>query len=556
MQVQSIVRSYEKLVHAITPWVLLSLFSCANIRFEQSPYAPRKVEAVYSQQENLTFIVWRLAADADPGLVRFELWGNGKYESIDLNNTAYPAQPYRCVGGLCFQYQVEGLYRVPANTSMLRSEHVNEGLFVGPVGAVRQVVDTLSMAPIALSRNTSIDPTLSDWFVNHRVPLRRNFQYALYAFTEGSIHEVLPGCPLPPTETWESFKGEVAAFVPESQWTEDARCLALQPMRRGGDGVILKQAVIPSAELWAATEVYTPERETAPIVYLMLIDLLITSSERCQQVYARLPELIAEAFEARGPAKRIGIYGPVAQDTGVALSACQQSDTQAYPIVQIRSDIEATRVELGDVKTRIVVVYVNNTFVQPSDQVLMQLFLLNEGIADTGDIFLWGIGSGDGGPIELDDFMGWRSIEDRSFAGDITAFAKRTLPFVTVLHDITTMVPLNAPRGATLPPEAFKLCSTQPLNYLLVGSPFDDSWYTKNSQSAPWPTFGAPAYTIDLGEQWLVPWVEYKRLSIQSTIETCDRFCAHPFRDRAGLDHVSWLDVESGSGMGVCAWAL
>ena len=81
------------------------------MRFEKSPYAVRGLDVVYSEQEDLTFISWRLRDDADPNRVSFELNQGGQWLPLDLTRAPFPAEPFECDGDyLCFQYQLSGRY--------------------------------------------------------------------------------------------------------------------------------------------------------------------------------------------------------------------------------------------------------------------------------------------------------------------------------------------------------------------------------------------------------------------------------------------------------------
>ena len=114
--------------------MLICLTACANIEFELSPYAPRDVIFVDSEQEDLHFIFWRLGPTIDPEKVEFELYRNGKWGKINLNSAPFPASPYACekkkVKATCYQFQSQQRLNYLENGMVpLRAVHVDEGIY-------------------------------------------------------------------------------------------------------------------------------------------------------------------------------------------------------------------------------------------------------------------------------------------------------------------------------------------------------------------------------------------------------------------------------------------
>ena len=140
-------------------WIYLGGNGCSFVEFEPSPYAPRDVEVVYSKQEDLTFLFWKLKSSADLDLVSFELWDPVKEEwiQINLNQTWFPASPYECGQEYwCFQYQLEGEWEW--DKDVLRSLHLDGGVF-GVLDLRNRSVDrTFDHDPIAVNLNVSFDP--------------------------------------------------------------------------------------------------------------------------------------------------------------------------------------------------------------------------------------------------------------------------------------------------------------------------------------------------------------------------------------------------------------
>src|SRR5689334_6349828 len=71
---------------------------CGDVRFVVSPYAPDAVQVVYSQQEDVTIVRWRLAAAPPLGAdTTFELLGaDGTYAPLDFGASYFPGGAAAC----------------------------------------------------------------------------------------------------------------------------------------------------------------------------------------------------------------------------------------------------------------------------------------------------------------------------------------------------------------------------------------------------------------------------------------------------------------------------
>ena len=59
--------------------------SCGSVTFVDAPFAPRKIDVVYSMQEDITALRWHMGATEIDGAVRFELLdAAGVWQPIDF----------------------------------------------------------------------------------------------------------------------------------------------------------------------------------------------------------------------------------------------------------------------------------------------------------------------------------------------------------------------------------------------------------------------------------------------------------------------------------------
>jgi hypothetical protein len=540
--------------HALLAWCALCAWGCADVRFEKSPYAIRGLEVVYSEQEDLTFLSWRLRDEADPGKVRFELNQSDQWLPLDLDEAPFPAEPYECDGDyLCFQYQLSGRYRLEdVDERPLRSIHDTEGLYAGGVPRFQRVERTFGIDPIALDRNATIDPKRFDWFAQNAIPLERDYTHQLVGSSRG--YGEAGGCAEPSPGAWRALGSRVD---PRDGWVEEPVCLSARPDRQDRPGVVVTVAFPPGAELFSEQQDYVPPEERPPLLYLHLVDLLIRGEARCASARDGLVNEFDDRIGRRSPdAIRLGVFTPTDPETGQPTNGCQQASDQDYPVRQIAELVKAEAARLEPTNVKLVVVYMNNVELPPSEQVLAQLVALGDELASVDNVDLHSLAVGSNAIIGLfpwSDSIGWRPITDETFFGDIENWSEYHLPFRTTLHDPSTPVRVRAPVGARQP-AYFKMCAVTPQALTGVefgpwSDPVDQALVPPGALTFPWTPEGEPSYTTALPTQVLVSFEEYTRQSSSVVVEVCERFCRFPFRAESGTDYGSWL------GQRECQWA-
>jgi hypothetical protein len=559
--------------------------SCSFVHFERSPMTPRGLVVVYSVQEDLTFLSWKMGEDADLVEMRFELFIDGAYRPIDLADAPYPAEPYACGSDeICVQYQIPGRLDLSPTHSAVRAvgEHLGEEqVWGGAVVGLRVVDETFGIEPFAVDNNRTIDPGLFDWFAENEVELRRDFQFQFVAREQES-----------PALPFEKACGEIAAEAwrpmgaptrVDHSWVDSPVCFAASPKRRDEAGAVLVEPLRPSAETVFERQVYEPQRQRAPIIYGVLFDLEIANAGRCAYIKERLGEMISTAINERGQAEALGPYLPISAQSGEPIDNCHQESGRYCPVATMLHDAEVKAAAHDPLGVRAVWIYVNNSNLPPDETLFSQLgellFMAPEqpteppteepGVPPTepppeppteqphSNIFAWAIGSNailSSLPWHAE--VGWRPIDDETFEADITSVSHNALPFLNMLHIESTEVPITRPAEAR-DPRYFKICTAQP-HYLAIGNrPGEPPTYGATSAAPAWPqqTESLPFYTVDLGEQRLVPFRDYRHTRVEIVVEVCERFCDHPFRSRGGVEYSSWIDPQVARPMEACQWS-
>ncbi|MFW5966810.1 MAG: hypothetical protein ACOCV2_04785 [Persicimonas sp.] len=518
-------------------------FGCSMVQFEQSPYSARDLAVVYSEQEDVTFLSWKLGEEVEVDDIVVELYQEDEYRPVELDRAPFPAEPYACGSGeICLQYQVDGRLELVDGQPPIRITH--EHVWDGPEAELREVDQTFDIEPWPVERNEAVDPHRYDWFEENDVELERDYQYQVV----GRGDE----CDETSAESWRGMERPNSV---DYAWVEGPSCFVSRPDRRDEPGVEVARPIEPIPELYAERQTYEPETSEAPVIYAMLFDLQIASQDRCDRATDRITGLVEDAIEDRDPdAEQLGIYLPITSDGVDEIDNCLQESRREYPVSTMLRDAE---IEVGGRHTRVIWVYVNNAQIPPNEDLLMEFAELERGHGEEEPSpFFWGIGhewmNGGGG---LDVFTGWRPIDEDTFESDITTAAEQHFPFLTMEHDLDTEVPISQPEKID---EAryFKLCTAEP-SYAAIGDePGEEPQHDATSPAIEWPGGEQrPFYTVDLGEQELVSYDDYEYRRVETVVEACRRFCDQPFRTGDGEEYDSWIDPGGSRPQEVCQWS-
>jgi hypothetical protein len=496
---------------------------CAFVGFEPAPYSPRQLEVVYSEQEDLTFLSWKLAREADPGSVSFELFDGAQRRPITLDQAPFPAEPYECGNAICFQYQLPGLFE-PPDAPLIHSIHARFGEHASPRATLSEVTETFSIDPIAIDRNRRADVRRYDWFADNEIPLVRAYDWR---FVDGACGAEGPAfAPL-----------DGAVDLPEG-WAGDPACIEVSPRRRDRQGAIASAPLVASAE----TQLLARQRYDAPsavhtTLYGVLFDLAIADAARCSEVRTALSSRIDAAITRRDPdAVKLGEYEPEGAQN------CDPAPPEGYPIARMLADAQDAVLDTAGPHKTIFWIYVGNRAGSARDLASSWEELLGMSAAlDRSPVYAWVIASNERAfEISARWLTPYRPVEDPTLLDDIDSVSELALPFRTLEHDLETQVELTAPAPR---PEYARICQSVPIvaSVEIDGAMVDPLAFA-------WPRRDLPLYTVDLGAQIGVPNAEFVAQSSEVQLEVCTAFCEGPFRTQAGIDHESWLASDTCAG--------
>ncbi|RAL24700.1 hypothetical protein DL240_00380 [Lujinxingia litoralis] len=497
----------------------------------------------YSDQDDLTFFVWRLTQSADPALVEFELWQDGAHRPLDLATAPYPSEPFACDRlYLCFQYQLPGRWTAPTDTVALRAVHQRFGTIPGAEPRSSEVPQTYAFDPVPASNNQVANPQLVDLLVEDGFPIRRSFEWVLTGADEIDSQIV---CEPPPANGWSPL----SATVPLPQgWTDDPPCLAVRPRRSDRNATALVAPLSPGPELYLGNLDHIIETIRHPTQVAFLVDLQVSNSGRCEQLVNAVRHTILDEFaEERKPVHELGVYYP-RDATGAPTSGCDQSESLTYPLSTIEADALDAMADQS-VRPALALIVLNNLQLPVNVEKNAQLLELTaRADTDSGPgLIPWLIGFGTSYPtITWANTTPWMPVESRDFEPSLRSAVRYLFPLSSTpaLEDYALELP--RPSGSQTP-RYMRICQSSPAPVLYTGEGLTPQ--SAQSDPHPWPSSGLPALHYMLPTQSFIPFGEFSAPRLALTYEACDRFCDNPFQARNGQTYPSWLGARN-----QCQW--
>ncbi len=520
----------------------LSVFltSCSFVEFERSPYAPRGFDVVYSDQEDLTFLVWRIQDDARLRRVHFELFIDGEFQPLDLADTAFPHEPFDCDRiYTCVQFQIPGRWEPPESGPALRGVDRRHGIFNATEPRLNEAPVTFAIDPIAIDNNRSVRPYLFDFFADEDIPLRRSFQWGM---ADVPVHH---GCGAEgvtiPNVDFSSLHDPVP--LPQG-WSEDTPCMVVRPHRSDRDGDQVSAHLQPGPMLYGERIDEDVPVINHPTMIAFIADLQVVNESRCERIISEITSTIADALSQRpAPHHVLGTFRPLDQE-GQQENGCSQNPHSTLPIQQIQAAIDQ-RAEIWDQDTTVVLVYLNNVELAPPNNHLQDLGNLAFYVEDRPDteLFTWLIASNTIRALYIgDEGVPWAPLEDDNFLPALESVVHFHFPLRTT--DGEGMMPLTIPPPNAAPdPEYVRFCSHSPTIEAMVGPGYFQFFYRET-----WAWRRDIGITATIPRQDFVSFTTYRRESVLYVYEVCDAYCEAPFIAANGERYESWLDAER------CQW--
>jgi hypothetical protein len=521
-----------------------AVVGCGDVHFVPSPFTPQNVELVYSAQEHLTIVRWRVEA-APVGETRFELLGPDGYQPIDFSRSLFTGGVVACGDGTrsCAQYVVRGHYpqRPPAGQFRpVRAVHELYGELPGAPAKSRTVDESFKMKSFFNFKNDPVFVNLTDSVASegdYKFP--RAFESALWPTAGVCVAET------PPDGVAFHALDLTAGIPPEKPLSAAGLyCVAIRPVPADdGDRAMLQTRIATLPEVVTAQQVLSPAIETSPIIYQVILDLHIPLDDRCAEAAATIDSLTAKYMKGGSAAVR--------KLPTIDLSpGCKQSNDRTVAAAQIADVVKQTVTTFTEVHHQYHFMYFNNldgplppkltqslkdlfaalAGPPPGQQLLTIPWLFSRPTTALSDL-----------PWRFDAEQPWTTYDDPTFEPQLYNYATGTLPFRTQLHRADVPVPLLSPHDVeTHAGKRIKICSASPeILPVSAAGPypipiFEPSWEIT--------TADPPAYLVGLPEQIVVPSNMFVASQARVNYQICTRYCEdHGYVTQAGNGETSWL---------------
>jgi len=528
--------------------VLIAVAGCGDVHFVPSPFTPQEVELIYSPQEHITVVRWRVDASAPVAQTRFELLGSdGNYSPIDFTQSAFTGGITDCTfgGGSCAQYIVRGQYQVDPGARPVIAVHDLYGVLPGGPATTKTLDDKhdLSIDSFFHPGNASVTINISDP-IGTAEPYHfpRPFERAMW-----SAYGLCVSDRAPDDVSFSPLDDKTGTFdSPQPLTVDGTYCVGTRAIPQdGGDSTLLQLRIATLPEVTTATKTYVPEVERSPVIFQLILDLEIPVPDRCADTIQKLEDLTQRYLMGGGvPVHKlptINLSGPS--------SPCAQTDTRALPSTEMSQALKQLVTTLPGPHQQYHMMYFNNldapvpSALQTSIRALENnlsaapsgyqvktfswLFSPLVAAASTSDLGWWA-------------YWPWQT-PDKNFELKLADYSLRSLPYTTQTHDDNKPVPLLSPDEVTaFDGDFIKVCVPSAPIRRWAQLPFpheivDPSWQITAADP--------PSYLVDLETQTVVEAGKYVEASVTVKYQICSRYCVdHPFLATTDTGQDSWME--------------
>lgn len=535
--------------------LLIALFGtglsgCGPLLFEPSPFTPQKVELIYSVQEDITLVRWRISSTkaTDPDL-NFEILDEtGTYRPIDFSQSVFPGGGAPCADGLgtCFQYVVRGAYTSPSAIGTVRSVHAVQGTLPGGRTTARTVQATVSLVSFFHTGNDVVYLNITDSVATDGpYVFPRPYQHAMWP-TKGLC---VSGSP--PDGVGFSPVDATFGFPPPTPLTDDGMyCVGLQPVPAdGGPTALVQTRVATLPQVTDVSVTYTPPVEKSPIIYQLVLDLEIPVADNCQPSIDTIERLVSQTMNLAGvPVVQLPTVNLAVDPNATGgSSSCAQPQMRAVDAETIAEAAKQAVSTFPERHQQVHLLYFNNLNAPLPPSLTNSLQTLFDDLStappnvDDLQTLSWLFNPGLAAATGPSWWMAtpWQSASDPNLSETLISYAGSTLPYTSQIHDPTVPVPFFTPdQVAAYAGGMFKVCNTT--------TPFQ---IVDTRDKAPlgggptWPIRGTdpPAYLVYLPTPINAPASTFVPVGVKVDLQVCTKYCAdHPYVSTSKTGQLSW----------------
>ncbi|HXJ23949.1 MAG TPA: hypothetical protein VMT03_27395 [Polyangia bacterium] len=526
---------------------------CGPVEFVPSPFTPQNVELIYSAQEDITIVRWRISSD-DPASdqLHFELLGPTGYQRIDFSQSAYPGGSVPCGDGTgtCFQLVQRGSPTVPAGaTHPVRGVHDTYGVLPGGLPLTRTITNTLTVTSFFHNGNDLVyvdikDAVAADNDYTYLFP--RTYVTTMWPTKGLCLSDSAPDgvdfSPLDPS----------GGFAPTPPLSDDGiYCVGLRPVPSDdGDAALAQTRMETLPQVTDLSITYAPPIEASPVIYQIVFDLSVPIPDVCTNALQSIENTIDQAIKKSGaPYTKLDTLNLALDPNGTDGSAgCTQQTGRSLPDPDaMAATVKRTAAGYSQIYPQYQFFYFNNLNA-PLDPTLggslQQLFNDLEQAPPPGKTLTtvsWIFSPGlerTSGPTWSMPEDGWESTDDPLLKQALTPYTQDSLPFQSqILDRVVPVAFLTGPQATANAGGWLKVCVAT-AGYQVV----DMTSALPLAGGPIWPIDGSdpPAFFPFLYPSTNTPADQFTPVSITMDLEVCTKYCDHPYVSTSGTGVLDW----------------
>lgn len=534
------------------------------MNFVPAPFAPRQTVLLYSQQEDITAVRWRMSADQDDQAVTYDLADPaGGWQTVDFAASLYPGGIVPCGrdGGICAQMVLPGHYQPPVDSPPVRSHNPTYGISPGDIGTEEIHPQTLVIDSHFTRANQMVAVSIRDDIggdSTYRFP--RPLQRAVWSRRGLCV----PGF-YPADAQFDPVGGLTEDWPPPAPLSDTGLyCAGVRARPNSGAIGTDDQTPIDTVpEVFDADmPPYTVPTERTPFTYQIVLDLSIPASGRCpeamQEIQTDISNVLGPPTSQLRALTLIDLSTGVDPQTGMPGTPCRQSPYRALDVDSVAQDIKRAAATWPEQHQRYYMFYFNNlraelpnSLTQSFDDFRQTLVTLPPPGDFQAMIWPWG-------PPEMTSSYGswgmppesWSAADDPTFIGQLTDFATHNLPLISEIQDPTKPVQLLSDDDAQkYDGGLLRLCtiSITPVNdggLQMVGHDAGGKVTVLPTASQyPVKADDPPSFLLEVPPVWAVPDIGFQPHKAKIHYEICKRYCDHAFTAESGNPVPSgWLN--------------
>ena len=516
---------------------------CGEVHFVPAPFTPTNVELIYSAQEHITVMRWRVAASS-LSQTRFEMLGPDGYEPIDFSKSVFTGGVKACGDGRgsCAQYVVRGLYAVDADQRPVQAVHDTFGVLPGGFPTSKTVPETLSFDSFFSPKNDMVNLNIKDAvaaFGPYSFP--RPYERTMWPTSGLCVGDTAPtGVNFSPLDaTWR--------FPPATPLTPDGTyCVATRPVPTDDGGSAMVQLRIATGPtVVTSRQVFDPTVERSPIIYLIILDLEIPVPDRCADVIQKIESLTQRYLTGGGvPVRKLPTINLAANEG----SQCAQITGRTVATADLSQTIKQVVQSFPGVHQQVHILYFNNIDAPLPSSVASSLQALFDALKapppgydlQPFSLLLAPPVTGAAAVQLMNWWAYWQwETADEMFEMNLEKYRNESLPYTTQFHDASEPVKLlSADDATTYDGKRIKICRSSTGVQAVGTVPF---LHVINQPTWVISSADPPAYLVTLQNQIVVTASSFIEQSAIVDYQICTQYCDdHPYVNESGGGETSW----------------